>query len=392
MTLWQTQFEQNLKTLALTRATGEQPPLSALEAQAFKDYLHKIARTLPGLLAVYPNSLPDGLLQACDTLYNFPTLTEHVALMAKILPTIYSDSVFSAVGAYAIAQTLQYSQAQCEVAFCAGLLHDIGFLYYPANPNYNHLDASSIIDNSIRAHGPVAAGIIRRIKGAPTGLADIIRDHHELIDGTGYPNHKTEADLNPLVFVIGVTDLLARATREYAVYPLHYQQLSRLVLQLNAAQIPHLVYQAAIDLTRHKPDCLEPATLCPNAAELCQQRSLICKSKAQLTSTLLLLQKHQAIDYSQAAAGIAQHLQATCRRIGIEQPEYESWLNAQASSLELLNYQVIQNEICHQLARLYAAISEASKRLCDLEITLKTQVKDLQSQVCLPSLIIPAHR
>ncbi len=395
MTLWQSQFEQNLKQLAKVTSppeTASAPSVISFKQTSFLSYLQKFIDATPGLAAIYPQALEPNIISACNTLYRYPTLVEHLSLMAQLLPSIYNSSIFSALASFSIAKSLGYEEERMELAFLAGLLHDIGFLYYPVSHDYNHFNESSIADAAIRAHGPVAAGVVRRLDNAPAHLADIIRDHHEHFNGTGYPNRKSADTLHCVVFIINIADMIIRAAKEYAIYPKHSHQLIRLVLLLNQEQIPDEIYRTAIKLILQKPDCTDTPEVIPETRELRQQRAKICKAMTTMASALKLLQKNQAIDGCRAATRIHRQLQATFQHIGIEQQEYDEWLAQQEGecSLEIVNSHVIQNEVCHQLARLFTALIEANKSLCPLEISLKTQVTDLLSTTVLPALVMPA--
>lgn len=395
MTLWQSQFEHNLKELAAIESPeydASTQSVASFKQVSFQSYLQKFINATPGLAAIYPPELEHSILAACNTLYRHPSLVEHLTLMSKLLPSLYSSSVFSALASFMIAKSLNYEAERMELAFLAGLLHDIGFLYYPVSHDYNHINESSIADAAIRAHGPVAAGVIRRLNNAPLHLADIIRDHHEYCNGTGYPSRKSADTLHSVVFIINITDLISRAAKEYAIYPKHSHQLIRLVLLLNQGQIPNEIYRTAIRLILQKPDCIEPPMVMPDIAELLQQRLTICNAMATMASALKLLQKHQAIDNCRAATRIHRQLQAAFQQIGIDQEEYHKWLKQHKGqlSLEVINSFVIQNEICHQLARLFTALTEANKSLSPMEACLKTQVTDLLTTTALPPLVMPA--
>jgi putative nucleotidyltransferase with HDIG domain len=88
--------------------------------------------------------------------------------------------------ACAIAEELRLSEMQIEGLHFAGLIHDIGKVTIPAEilskPGRLTETEFSIIKN----HPHVAYDILKKID-FPWPVARIVRQHHEYIDGSGYP-------------------------------------------------------------------------------------------------------------------------------------------------------------------------------------------------------------
>jgi HD-GYP domain-containing protein (c-di-GMP phosphodiesterase class II) len=74
----------------------------------------------------------------------------------------------------------------------AGIIHDLGKIYVPAEI----LNRPGILDDiemsMIKKHPRVAYDIMKNIN-FPWPIADIVHQHHERLDGSGYPN-KLKAD------------------------------------------------------------------------------------------------------------------------------------------------------------------------------------------------------
>ena len=88
--------------------------------------------------------------------------------------------------AVAIAKKLGLSSEQAEGVYMAGLVHDIGKIRVPSGilcyPN-KLSDAEFAI---IKPHPEIGYNILKGI-AFPWPLADIVRQHHERLDGSGYP-------------------------------------------------------------------------------------------------------------------------------------------------------------------------------------------------------------
>ena len=88
--------------------------------------------------------------------------------------------------AVAIAKHLGLEEATCEGVRVAGLMHDIGKLAVPAEILSKPSILSDMEMSLIQSHPQVAYDILQTVV-FPWPIADIVLQHHERIDGSGYP-------------------------------------------------------------------------------------------------------------------------------------------------------------------------------------------------------------
>jgi len=86
----------------------------------------------------------------------------------------------------AIAQELGMSEFQIEGLRVAGDIHDIGKIYVPAEILSNPGQITAIEYGIIKTHPQVGYDILKTIK-FPWPVAQIVLQHHERLDGSGYP-------------------------------------------------------------------------------------------------------------------------------------------------------------------------------------------------------------
>ena len=88
--------------------------------------------------------------------------------------------------AYAIATEMGLPEEQSEGLRVAGLVHDIGKMAVPAEILSKPTKLTEPEFNLIKSHPQVAYDILKTIE-FPWPVADIVLQHHERMDGSGYP-------------------------------------------------------------------------------------------------------------------------------------------------------------------------------------------------------------
>ena len=86
-----------------------------------------------------------------------------------------------------IAVKMNLSKNQIESIRMAGIIHDLGKIYIPSEILNKPGKLLDLEFNLIKTHPRVAYDILKNIK-FPWPIADIVHQHHEKMDGSGYPN------------------------------------------------------------------------------------------------------------------------------------------------------------------------------------------------------------
>lgn len=85
-----------------------------------------------------------------------------------------------------IAQELALSKSQIECIYMAAAIHDIGKISLPAEILVKPIPLSDIEISLIQTHAQAGYDILKGIE-FPWAIADIVLQHHERMDGSGYP-------------------------------------------------------------------------------------------------------------------------------------------------------------------------------------------------------------
>jgi 5'-deoxynucleotidase YfbR-like HD superfamily hydrolase len=147
-----------------------------------------------------------ALQKCCLKVERFPLIQQKLTVLCIELPTIFDQSIQSAYLAYACALTGKKEQQQIEEYFLAGLVHDIGFLHI----NHKILQKEGALTpdewSNIQAHPIIGYEILNAIDKFPKVVSRAVLEHHENLDGTGYPRKKTGQDLSELGQLLSLLD------------------------------------------------------------------------------------------------------------------------------------------------------------------------------------------
>jgi putative nucleotidyltransferase with HDIG domain len=109
--------------------------------------------------------------------------------------------------ACAIADEMGLPQQQIDGLRIAGLIHDLGKVTIPAEILSKPGKLTETEFSIIKNHPQVAYDILRKID-FPWPVADIVLQHHEYLDGTGYPQGLKEKDILLEARILTVADIV----------------------------------------------------------------------------------------------------------------------------------------------------------------------------------------
>ena len=108
--------------------------------------------------------------------------------------------------ACAIAKDLGLTQKQISGLRMAAIIHDIGKLYIPTEILTKPVKLTDAEFNLIKIHSQIGYDILKGIE-FPWPVADIVIQHHERLNGSGYPHGLTAKDILIEAKIIAVADV-----------------------------------------------------------------------------------------------------------------------------------------------------------------------------------------
>lgn len=201
---------------------------------------HKLLKPLDDYLRftnqLTPDSLLDSIVTLCesllaDTVYDFDNTINTIralvsecdfdnTIMNKL--TVFSNdrtdnfnhSIATAFIATEIGKALRYSNKQLADLFSVALLHDIGEIFI--DPTLNHRDVLSNEEfKAIKVHPVVSHVILKESNTAfSKPLLDAVLNHHEQINGQGYPRGLSHGRVGALERILAVADTFEALQRK----------------------------------------------------------------------------------------------------------------------------------------------------------------------------------
>lgn len=110
-----------------------------------------------------------------------------------------------------LGKILKLSRTKLKQLYQAGILHDIGKIAVPESILNKTGKLSPQEYEIIKIHPQVGAQIIEKFPGLQQ-IADIIKQHHERLDGSGYPQGLKDGEIDFLAQILAVADVYSALT------------------------------------------------------------------------------------------------------------------------------------------------------------------------------------
>ncbi len=136
-----------------------------------------------------------------DQLYNLPKLDDYT----------FHHSVNVSVISALIASWLKYPADIVNAVSLTGLLHDVGKTLLPSELLNKPYKLSPDDYNLYKKHTAFGYELVKKIPDLAQSIISGVTDHHERIDGSGYPHGKKGDDIHPYAKIVAIADLYDEA-------------------------------------------------------------------------------------------------------------------------------------------------------------------------------------
>lgn len=120
--------------------------------------------------------------------------------------------------AFAIAREMGLAEDDCEGIRVAGVIHDIGKVYVPSGILTRPGQLSEPEFAIIKMHPDIAYTVLSEIE-FPWPIAEYVHQHHERLDGSGYPGGLNAEEILPGSRVLAIADVVEAMTNHRPYKP-----------------------------------------------------------------------------------------------------------------------------------------------------------------------------
>jgi HD-GYP domain-containing protein (c-di-GMP phosphodiesterase class II) len=183
----------------------------------------------------------------------------------------FDHAVLTALIAGCIALRLGMSEAAAEAAIRVGLLHDVGEMY--VNPDCLRSPRDLSLDDwkNYAVHPRIGALLLSEFANYPPVCVRAIQEHHERLDGSGYPSGSSGAGISDLGQALMVTEVLSAILSSRENPEARALLALRLVPGQFAQHIVSLIGLIFKDSAAAMPAAFDPAALAMTARDIAEK-------------------------------------------------------------------------------------------------------------------------
>lgn len=180
---------------------------------------------------------PDGALmgRALQHMVWPPPARFMMTVVHSQLPSLFEHSLLMAMVALYLGIRAGWDEAQCAKLAAAALLHDIGMLFMSTSWMDAEYKLSERERAQLAAHSITGSMLVQSMRAYPRSVEDAVLEHHECMDGSGYPRQLLGDALSPMGRVLVVAEVVSAFFDKYTVMP---AERLALVLRLNSRRYP----------------------------------------------------------------------------------------------------------------------------------------------------------
>ncbi|MCT8986061.1 HD-GYP domain-containing protein [Shewanella phaeophyticola] len=164
----------------------------------------------------------DLISNLTNMLLNTDNLALHLMSDAKNEEHIYHHSLNVAMLCMLMAKELGWSREEVETIGIGALFHDIGKLKVPSTILNKRVPLSVPEENFIKQHPLMSINFLKLADSFPEEAKPLIANHHEFLDGSGFPQG-LKADkldkMSQLIAVVNEYDILCNGTNQVKAKP-----------------------------------------------------------------------------------------------------------------------------------------------------------------------------
>lgn len=197
---------------------------------------------------------PVDLKNLCAHFCQFPLLRQKLTVISLLMPNVFEQAMFCAWFGAALGRQLPGNLINERDFFIAALSHDIGMVHINGEI-LNKTGALTLEEwKQIQSHPVIGFNIVKETAGISPTVAKAILEHHENLDGTGYPRGKLGSQLGHEGQLLNLLDSVNAIFNKH--FKPHGKSLRELVpiIQMNQHSRFGMAAKQMIMMLRELPD------------------------------------------------------------------------------------------------------------------------------------------
>lgn len=212
--------ELKILTTAAQKPTAPLPVTIPFDQKNLKMYLGAVERmkqlfsTIDSFQTIPVNALYNVAQQQIVPLVNEQLSTHLLNLHWAREDYFYSHCVNVALLSGKLGKWLNYSKDEIQQLVCAGLLHDIGKKRVPSEILNKQGRLSETEMRLVSLHSTYSYSLISTVENLNPDICFGVLQHHERLDGSGYPGRFAGAKIHRYAKIIAVADIYDAMTSD----------------------------------------------------------------------------------------------------------------------------------------------------------------------------------
>ncbi|ENH96831.1 hypothetical protein J416_09039 [Gracilibacillus halophilus YIM-C55.5] len=206
--------DQETDDIVIESPVSEDLKLDAMNhiRESFRLFDDKDLEQNPYLLSKTIDSLQGVAKQMATEISHHDEVIQYVSDLLISDHYVYQHSVNVSLYTIALAQAFQFPTHQIEEIGLGALLHDIGKVFLPQNILNKSGKLTDDEFEIIKKHTEYGFEFLRKSHELPLLIAHCAFQHHERIDGSGYPRGITGNEMHPYAKIMSVADVFDAVT------------------------------------------------------------------------------------------------------------------------------------------------------------------------------------
>lgn len=337
--------------------------------------------------------LAQELNKHCGVYNRYPLLRQKLTVLSMQMPELYQNSLVCAILSVAIAKKMDVSIEDRSVIFLAALFHDIGVLHIDPEIAAKTSELTPQEWQLQQGHVVIGKLFLDHVPSLPPLVAELVLQHHERTDGTGYPRNLfgDEIDIKSQIIAMADTIIAVRSSKlKKYNYP---DYLLLTLLQLNCNIHFHEVYRAAAVLISNACCGEKVASNIPRINHVVDKQKKLSLAFEKINALAHQLVDEAPITIARSLAAMQGLIASSVASSGVLTEAQRAWLldlgkNPSDSECEdLIKNQVINDELFWQLQRLirlcWNGIEQLTEITPEVKATLNADYENAQAALAL---------